>query len=280
MTRYATLRLARKIIIGTILVIALLVVAFPLYWMVRTSISEISEMFRYPPLFLPRSFTTEHFTSLFSLTKFLTYYMNSLIVAGASSLIVITISTFGAYSLSRFKYRGRVAFLQSTLLLYMIPPVVLSLPYYSLLRSFHLLNTRFALVVAYISLSLPFSLYLLYGFYNGIPIQLEEAAMIDGASRLRALISVVIPQAFPGIITIAIFSFVLGWNDYLYAFVLVSSDTKRTLPVGVSMFFEATTIQWGLLMAACVVILVPIIAMFAFMQKHLVAGYGAGAIKG
>jgi len=162
----------------------------------------------------------------------------------------------------------------------MIPPIVLSLPYYALLRYFHLLNTRVSLVIAYISISLPFSLYLLYGFYNGIPIELEEAAMIDGASRIRALVSVVIPQALPGIITVAIFCFVMGWNDYLYAFILVTSDSKRTIPVGISMFFEATTIHWGLLMAACVVVLIPIIVMFSFMQKHLVAGYGAGAIKG
>lgn len=258
-----------------------LAVAFPLFWMVVTSLKPQFELFRRPPTMLPETTTFEHYGRLLTETPFPTYFANSMILSMATTLIVIAIATLGAYSLVRFRYRGRDTLALLVLFTYLLPSVVLIIPLYLLMVALGLANTLFSLVVAYTTFALPYGLWLLRSFMAGVPEDLEAAALVDGASRLEAFKDVILPQLLPGIVSTALFTFILSWNEYLYALVLVNSDAARPLTTGVmSMLISAFNIEWSLLMAASVMMSLPLIVIFAFLQSYLTRGFGAGGVKG
>ncbi|RMH52967.1 MAG: carbohydrate ABC transporter permease [Alphaproteobacteria bacterium] len=258
-----------------------LVIAFPLAWMVVTALKPQSELFRRPPGFLPEAPTLDHFRRLLEETPFATYFGNSVILATATTAVVIALATLGAYSLVRFRYRGRESLAFLVLFTYLLPSVVLILPLYLMMVRLGLANTLASLVIAYTTFALPYALWLLRSFMAGVPEDLESAALVDGASRLGAFRDVILPQLVPGIISTALFTFILSWNEYLYALVLVNSDAARPLTTGVmSMLISAFNIEWSLLMAASVMMSLPLIVVFAFLQGYLTRGFGAGAVKG
>ena len=261
--------------------VLVLAVAFPLFWMLLTSVKPQTELFRIPPTFLPETITFEHYGRLLTETPFLHYFGNSVILSAATTIVVVVLATLGAYSLVRFKYRGRESLAFLVLFTYLLPSVVLIIPLYLLMVSLGLSNTLFSLVIAYTTFALPYGLWLLRSFMAGVPEDLEAAALVDGASRLGAFWDVILPQLLPGIISTALFTFILSWNEYLYALVLVNSDAARPLTTGVmSMLISAFNIEWSLLMAASVMMSLPLIVVFAFLQSYLTRGFGAGAVKG
>jgi len=258
-----------------------LVISFPLLWMLLTSIKPAAELFSRTPQWLPETVTFEHYTRVLTETPFLKYFGNSMILAISTTVLVILISVLGAYSLVRFKYRGRETLATLVLFTYLLPSVVLISPLYLMLVKLGLANTLASLVAAYLTFALPYALWLLRSFMAGIPEDLESAAMVDGASRMGAFVDVVLPQALPGIISTALFTFILAWNEYLYALVLVNSDEARPLTTGVmNMLISAFNIEWSLLMAASVMMSVPLVILFAFFQRYLTSGFGAGGVKG
>lgn len=258
-----------------------LIIAFPLAWMLLTSIKPAAELFTRTPQWLPRSITFEHYTRVLTETPFLQYFGNSMILAISTTVLVILVSVLGAYSLVRFRYRGRETLAALVLLTYLLPSVVLISPLYLMLVKVGLANTLASLVAAYMSFALPYALWLLRSFMAGIPEDLESAAMVDGASRMGAFVDVVLPQALPGIISTALFTFILAWNEYLYALVLVNSDEARPLTTGVmNMLISAFNIEWSLLMAASVMMSIPLVILFAFFQRYLTSSFGAGGVKG
>ena len=258
-----------------------LAVTFPLAWMVITSIKPQTELFRIPPTFFPEAPTFEHYWRLLTETPFLHYFRNSVMLSLATTLIVVAIATLGAYSLVRFKYRGREQLAFLVLFTYLLPSVVLIIPLYLLMVQLGLSNTIFSLVLAYTTFALPYGLWLLRSFMAGVPEDLESAALVDGATRLGAFRDVILPQLLPGIISTALFTFILSWNEYLYALVLVNSDSARPLTTGVmNMLVSSFNIEWSLLMAASVMMSLPLIIIFAFLQSYLTRGFGAGAVKG
>jgi multiple sugar transport system permease protein len=257
------------------------VVAFPLVWMVLTSVKAQTELFRIPPTFWPESITFDHYKQLLYETPFVKYFLNSMIVAVSTTLLVIVVATLGAHSLTRFSYPGRERLAQLVLFTYLLPSVVLIIPLYLLMVWLGVANTLFSLTLAYTTFALPFALWLLRSFMQGIPQDLEAAALVDGASRMGAFFDVILPQALPGIISTSLFSFILAWNEYLYALVLVNTDEARPLTTGVmNMLITSFNIEWSLLMAASVMMSLPIIIGFAFLQKQLTRGFGAGGVKG
>ncbi|MEM9047818.1 MAG: carbohydrate ABC transporter permease [Pseudomonadota bacterium] len=261
--------------------VIVLAVAFPLFWMLVTSVKPQFELFRRPPTMLPETLTFEHYWRLIEGTNFLGYFQNSILLSVTTTVIVITIATFGCYSLVRFKYRGRESLAFLVLFTYLLPSVVLIIPLYLMLVQVGLSNTIFSLVIAYTTFALPYALWLLRSFMAGIPEDLENAALVDGASRLGAFKDVILPQLLPGIISTALFTFILSWNEYLYALVLVNSDSARPLTTGVlNMLVSSFNIEWSLLMAASVMMSVPLIIVFAFLQSYLTRGFGAGGVKG
>ncbi|HEV7247476.1 MAG TPA: carbohydrate ABC transporter permease [Shinella sp.] len=258
-----------------------LVIAFPLIWMVLTSIKPQNELFKIPPSILPQQVTFEHYAILLQKTPFLRYFANSMILATATTVLVIIVGALGAYSLVRFKYRGRETLAGMVLFTYLLPSVVLLIPLYLMMVKIGISNTLASLVVAYTTFSLPYALWLLRSFMAGIPEDLESAALVDGASRMGAFVDVILPQALPGIISTALFTFILAWNEYLYALVLVNSDQSRPLTTGVmNMLITSFNIDWSLLMAASVMMSIPLIIIFAFLQSYLTRGFGAGGVKG
>jgi ABC-type glycerol-3-phosphate transport system permease component len=258
-----------------------LAVSFPLLWMISTALKPNEETFAIPPTLIPLHPTLDQFRRLLTQTPFLTYFANSVVVALGTTALVIIVAIAGAYGLVRFRFPGRSLIAHLVLFTYMLPAVVLLLPLYLTISAFGLANSLFGLVVAYTTFALPFALWLLRSFIAGIPLELEQAAMIDGAGRLSAFIDVVLPQALPGIVSTALFSFILSWNEYLYALVFINQDERKTLPPGVlTMLNQNQNVEWALLMAASVLMAVPVLVCFAFLQKHLTRGFGAGSVKG
>jgi ABC-type glycerol-3-phosphate transport system permease component len=272
-------RLRRRIVYG-LAVILVLFSAFPFFWMISTAFKPLREIFVYPPTFLPAKFTLANFERLFEQTRFVMYFKNSIFVSSAAVLLTMLFGAAGAYSLTRFRFRGRDHMANLILFTYMFAPIMIIIPFYVLIKKLGLANTHFALVLAYTALCLPFSLWMLRAFFQGIPLALEEAALIDGASRAQAVLHVIFPLALPGLIATGIFTFILAWNDYIFCRILITSDELKTLPVGIADLYNATVIDWGMIMSGGMLITVPVLIFFMYIQRYLIAGWGAGAIKG
>jgi len=252
----------------------------PLLWMLSTSLKPPREVLATPPTLVPAAPTLDNFTRLVGDTAFLVYFRNSVVVSGLTVLLTMAVGAAGAYSLTRFSFRGREAVAKTILCTYMFAPIMIVVPMYVMARRLGLVNTHAALVLSYTSFCLPFALWLLRAFFRSIPLELEEAARVDGAGRPRAVLHVVLPLALPGLIATSIFTFTLAWNDYVFTRILIASDELKTLPVGVQDLFSAAVVDWGLVMAAGVLITLPALAFFMAVQRHLVAGWGSGGLKG
>lgn len=260
--------------------ILLLLTAFPFFWMISTSFKPLREIFVFPPYLLPKDFTLANFDRLFEQTRFLTYFRNSVFVSTSAVVLTMTIASAGAYSLTRFKFYGREKIASLILFTYMFAPIMIVIPFYVLIKKIGIANTHLALIMAYTAFCLPFSLWLLRAFFQSIPMALEEAALTDGAGRIRAVIYVIFPLALPGIIATGIFTFILAWNDYIFVRILITSDELKTLSVGIADLYNATVIDWGMIMSGGMLITIPVLVFFVFIQRYLIAGWGAGAIKG
>ena len=275
------------------------VVCFPLIWALSTSLKPKTEIFATPPTLVPKTATMENYAALLSgksqyfqsagqaVTSgttpaqfFTRWFVNSAIVTFGSTLISITVATLAAYSLTRFRYWGRQFVPYFSLLGYMVPSIIFVFPLFLMMAGLGLTDTLWSLILGYVCITLPFCMWLMWAFMRSIPIEIEEAALIDGASRLQVFGHVVLPAALPGIIAAAIFAMIVSWNDYLFGRVFMNSLDNLTLTVGVMLFFEGTHVDWGLLMAASVLMTMPMAVVFAALQRHLVAGFGAGAVKG
>ncbi len=260
--------------------VSALIVLFPVCWMVLSSVKPFQELFAVPPTFWPRAATIEHYRQLLEVTSFPLYFRNSLIVAAGTTALSLALACLAAYGLTRYRFPGRDAFLTVVLLTYMFPPILLGIPLFVLMTGLKLTNSYLGLVLAHTTFALPFCVWLLRSFFRAVPIDIEEAAWIDGAGVARAFVRVVLPLAYPGIIAAGVFVFVLSWNDYLFALIFMVSEAKKTLPVGVSLFVQGASVEWGLIMAGAVLITLPVAVLMTFVQRFLIQGFGAGAVKG
>lgn len=256
------------------------VVLFPVAWMVVSSLKPFAELFATPPAVWPRSATLKHYQQLLELTNFPLYFRNSAIVAVSTTLLSLLVGSLAAYGLTRYRFPGRETFATLILFTYMFPPIVLSIPLFVMATALNLTNSYWGLVIAHTTFALPFAAWLLRAFFLAIPVDIEEAAWIDGVSRLHGLVRIVLPLAYPGIIAAGIFAFVLSWNEYLFGLLFMVSETKKTLPVGVALFVQGATVEYGLMMAGSVLVTLPVAVLMTFVQKYLVQGFGAGAVKG
>lgn len=271
---------SRELAVYGCALILLIFAAFPFFWMISTAFKPLREIFAYPPYFFPKDSTLANFVRLFEQTRFLTYFKNSVIVSTSAVVVTMIIATAGAYSLTRFRYYGREKIASLILFTYMFAPIMIIIPFYVLIRKIGIANTHLALIMAYTAFCLPFNIWLLKAFFQSIPIVLEEAALTDGAGRIQAIIHVVFPLALPGIIATGIFTFILAWNDYIFVRILITSDELKTLSVGIADLYNATVIDWGMIMSGGMMITIPVLVFFTFIQRNLIAGWGAGAVKG
>jgi multiple sugar transport system permease protein len=263
----------------TAILIALFILT-PLIWTLLCSFKPDSEILRHSSRIIPSRFDISHYMNLFKNTSFLSYFFNSVIVGVVTTPLTLIIAMPAAYSLTRFRYRGRNLYAGIILFSYMVPLLLLGIPMFIIMSYLHILNTRISLVLSYVAFSLPFSMWMLRSFFLSIPLALEEAAMVDGASRLGALIRIVLPLSRPGLISCGIFTFVLVWNEYTLALLFIRSETLKTLPIGIAAFIGTTAYEWGYILSAIIMMTFPILFAFVFVQKALIRGFLVGATKG
>lgn len=279
------LRASRMVSGSTIALLSVIVfvwATFPFWWMITTSLKPIAEILQYPPTIWPKTFTLEHYRYLLSETRYLSYYRNTLVVAVPVSFLAIALASGAAYGLTRFTFFGSKMIPPFTLVCYMLPRILLVISLHGVFRMFGLLDNLLGIVILNLTFVLPYALWLLRSYFQTIPIELEESAMVDGATRLQVLGKIVLPLAIPGIISTFIFVFIVSWNDYLYTLAMISSDTKKTLTLGIitGLTDYMAIASWGALMAAGALMTVPILILFVLIQKYVVTGFTAGAIKG
>ncbi|WP_084438098.1 carbohydrate ABC transporter permease [Shinella sp. HZN7] len=273
--------LASRVMLYLLAFTAVSVIGFPLFWMLICSFKPGGELYAVPPTFLPNEWTLQNYRDLFVQTNFLTYFANSLIVAFGATFLSLVIGGLGAYSLSRFRFFGIAAFSNATLVCYMLPEVLIVLPLYIYVVKLGMADTLISLIIANTAFTLPLALWFMRSYFNAIPISLEESAMIDGCTRLGAMMRVTVPLALPGIISVGVFSFNHAWNEFLFALVFVSSETNKTLPLGLATWIGQDNIySWGMLLAGAVLVTVPVILFYLLVQRKLVVGLADGGAKG
>lgn len=254
---------------------------FPIYWMVVSSLRPERDLFA-PPTLLPATIDTgfKSYVTLLQLSDYPAQFLNSVLVALAVVAITLVVSVLIAYVVTRYRVPGKHIIVGSMLYAYMFPPLLLAIPLLSIFAGLGLADTLWAVIAAHCTLTIPLGVWLLWGFFKVMPLDLEEAAMVDGCSRAGAFFRVVLPLSLPGIVTVAIFAFLLSWTDYIFAFVLVSSDSQKTLPVGLASILGTFDARWGELMAGATLIALPLLVLFTFLSRYFIQGLAAGAMKG
>lgn len=267
---------------GRILVLIpiLIFVIFPLYWVVTLSFKTTPQISARESIFWPDPWTIEQYTSLLQNTPFLTWFRNTVIVATISTIISVTLAALAAYALTRLKFRGAGALTNFLLVTYLLPGTMLFIPLYQTLTDLGLINSYGALIVTYPTFLLPFATWVMMGYFRSIPVDLEEAAMIDGASRLRAFWSITLPLAAPALGAVTLFAFTNAWNEFLFAFVFINSESLRTLPIGLQSMIVGDILPWGQLMAASLLMAIPVVVLYTYAQRYLVEGLTVGGVKG
>jgi ABC-type glycerol-3-phosphate transport system permease component len=253
--------------------------AFPFYWAIVSSLTPESRLFQEPSLF-PSSLVLDHYRALFTERDFWVPVRNSLVVAGATTAFCVSVGALCAYALARLRFRGKAALLGLILTVSMFPQISVVSPLYLLLRSLRLLNTYPGLILPYLTFAMPLTVWLLVGIFRNLPAELEEAAMVDGATRLRVFREIVIPLALPGLATTAILTFVYSWNEFLFALSFTVGPERQTVPVAIALFRGQYQVPWGQILAAAIVATAPVAAVVLAFQRRIVHGLTAGAVKG
>lgn len=250
------------------------------FWFVLTgSIKEPAEIIGREPTMFPQSFTLQHYAKLISASDYPVYMMNSMIVATASTVITLLLAIPAGYAFFRMSFAGRETLYRAILLAYAFPSIVILIPLFGIFAKVGLIDNRLALVLVNVAFALPFAIWMLRSFFASIPIEIEEAARLDGGAPLTVLRRIMIPLVAPGIAAVAVFTFVTSWTEYVFASVMILSDAKRPMPVGFSGIIGQYQIDWGLLLAGASLSILPVVILFAFVGRWFVAGLTEGAVK-
>lgn len=258
----------------------LVITIFPLYWITVTSFKSPGAIFSYPLTYWPEEFSLDNYIGLFSEAQFGTYLGNSLLISTVAAFVATLISLLSAYVLARFEFKSKGALLMAFLVTQMIPAFIALGPLYLMMTQLGLVDNKFGLMLVYIAVCIPFCTIMLRGFFANVPDALEEAAMIDGCSRLGALFRVIVPVMKPGIVAAFIFNFVNCWNELFLSVTLMNRDQNKTIPTALNGFISSFNIDWGSMSAAAVLTIIPTMILFAFASRYIVQGLTAGAVKG
>ncbi len=264
-----------------LLIFIMLIVLFPIYWMVNTSFKNRLELTTYPPTLFPQDFTWFNYQDAFTNNQIPRYVLNSVIVVSISTFFSLVMGTLAGYSLARFpftpRFKENISFwILSTR---MVPPIVTIIPVFLIFKDLHILNSYPGLIIVYTGFTLPFSTWMMRAFIRDVPADLEEAAMVDGDTRLLALIKIVLPLVAPGLAATAVFSLILVWNEFLFALILTTTSASITLPVGIAGFVSQFQVLWGQMSAVGTVAIIPILIFTLLVQRYLVRGLTLGAVK-
>jgi len=271
-------RSIRMFLIYLVIILAVLLSIFPILYLLITSFKPADLTFAVPPVWIFHP-TLQNYFDVFAGGTFNKYFMNSVIVALSTTAIALTLGSFAGYGFARFQFRGKTWMMLSSLIPQMLPPITIIVPLYVLFNSMKLIDTQLALIISYLTFSIPLSIWMMTGFFADVPPELEESAMIDGCTRMGAFFRVNLPIAAPGLAATAILSFIYCWNEFLYAVILTGRDA-RTLPVTITSFMTNKAILWGRIAASGSLILVPVLIFALLAQRYLVRGLSRGAVKG
>lgn len=270
----------KQIVTYTLLFFFVVIVVFPLYWNVLTSLRTPKDVYRLTGMLIPSNLTLANYIKLFDGTLMVQWIVNTMLVTGVTTFVSLVVAIFAAYAMARLHFRGGETMSKSILFMYLLPQTLLYIPLFVMLNDLNVLNRRLALYITYPTLLLPFITWLLIGYFKSLPEELEDAARIDGCTRMGVLYRIVLPLAAPGIITAAVFSITNAWNEFLYALVFIQSDSLWTVQVGLKSFQLADTMLWGLTMAGAVTTTVPPVLLYMLLQRFVVGGLTLGAVKG
>jgi multiple sugar transport system permease protein len=255
-------------------------VLFPFYWIIITSFKTDLQIQQYSSIFWPEPWTTEQIRTLLVKTPYLTWFRNTVIVATSSTVLSVGLAALAGYALARLKFVGANALTTVLLITYLLPGSLLFIPLYRILTTLGIINTLAALIATYPTFLMPFATWVMLGYYRSIPEDLEDAAMIDGATRLMAFLRITLPLAAPALLSVTLFAFTNAWNEFLFAFVFITSETLKTLPVGLQLLVFGDIYPWGQLMGASLLMAIPVVIIYIFAQRYLVEGLTAGSVKG
>ncbi|SEE95215.1 carbohydrate ABC transporter permease [Ruania alba] len=269
----------RLISIWAVAIPVILLSIGPFLWLVKTSLVTEQEIFIRPLQYLPTSLTFDNFIELFQRMNFLTYFRNSFIVGVGTTALGLFVSITAAYAFARYRFPGRRFLMSMFLVIPMFPSALILIPIYDVMRALGLVDTYLALIIAYCSFAIPFAVWMMTGYFAALPADMEEAARVDGCNRFTAFVRILLPVALPGMSATALYIFIVSWNEYVFAALLAQDESVRTLPVALQFFITEFTVNWGMLAAGGVIVSLPVILLFVFLQRHLISGLTAGAVK-
>lgn len=264
--------------VGVVLLIVVCI--FPFLWMALSSIKTLGELYTVPPVWLPKTPTLANYVKVLFDSNVPRYFVNSTVISLGSTAIALVLAVFASYGFARFDFRGKVVAQAFVLVGQLMPTAAIIVPLFVTLRVFGLVNTYLGLILVYTILTLPLSVWMLTSYFRAIPKELEEAAIIDGATRLGILFRITVPLSLPGIVAIVVYAFVTTWNEFIFALVLAQDSRVKTLPIGIAEFTTEFNTDWGAVMAASLIMTLPIAILFFAMQRMFVGGLTAGAVKG
>jgi ABC-type glycerol-3-phosphate transport system permease component len=269
-----------RITILVSVVLLVFVCLFPFLWMALSSIKTLRELYTVPPVWFPEIPTFANYMKVLFDSNIPRYFLNSTIISLGSTAIALALAIFASYGFARFRFRGKAGFQAFILVGQLLPTAAIIVPLFITLRYFGLVNSYLGLILIYTIITLPLSVWMLTSYFRAIPVELEEAAIIDGASRLGILFRITLPLSLPGLVAIIVYAFVTTWNEFIFALVFAQDYRVKTLPIGIAEFSTEFNTDWGAVMAASLIMTLPVAILFLAMQKLFVGGLTAGAVKG
>jgi multiple sugar transport system permease protein len=267
--------------VGNILLAIMLVwTLVPFYWMVATSLKKDREIYGFEATLIPREPTLAAYRRLFAQTPFLKYVRNSSIIAVSTTLASLVFGCLGAYAIARLRFPGRGFIARGLVVTYLVPPSLLFIPLFAVMSTLRLTDTHEGLILAYLGFTVPFCTWLLIGYFRSVPVELEEAALVDGCTRMGTLVRIILPMSLPALAVVAFFSFTQSWNEFLYAQVFVNSVEVRTITTGLTLFIIEDVFFWGPMMGAAFLSTIPPVALYLVFQRWVVKGLTLGGVKG
>lgn len=277
-TRATRRRLTR---IGTLTALlgAAVMAGFPIFWMVVSSFKTNSEVFEFPPTLITANFSFDAYAAVFTDPTKLRFFVNSYVVALAVTLLTLLVAVLAAYAFSRYDFKMKGLLSIVIIGVQAVPPITLLIPYFTLIVALRLYDSYAGLILTYMVFTVPYAVIMMTGYFNTIPRELDEAVKVDGAGPLTALFRVIVPVAMPGIVSVGVYTFMIAWNEYLFALTLTRTEEMRTLPIGIQLLLGQANQEWAQLMSMSLLGMLPVLILFLFFQRHFIGGLTSGAVK-
>ncbi len=278
LTKNGRTRLARSGVLGG-LILGAVFAAGPVLWMLSSSFKSNTEIFELPPRFITESFSFDAYAAILSSSETLRFFFNSYLVAGAVTILTLLVAIHAAYAFSRFDFRGKRVLNVLIISIQAVPPITLLIPYFGLVVALGLYNTYQGLILTYMVFTLPYAIIMMTGYFNTLPRELDEAVRVDGAGSLTALWRVLVPISVPGIVSVGIYTFMIAWNEYLFALTLTRTTEMRTVPIGIQLLMGQHSYEWNQIMAMSILGSIPVLILFLLLQRYFISGLTAGSVK-